>query len=104
MLVVLMAGFNSKAMADAFGSLAIGTYVLYVLGLVGAGVLLGGPDQATRGVFALGAGNRNIAAALVVAGASSNDPAIEVMLLVASVAGLLLLLGLARLMRMKAAS
>lgn len=104
LLVVLMVGMNIKTMAGAIGSFAIGTYVLYVLGMVGAGYLLGGADKSTKGVFALGAGNRNIAAALVVAGASFDDPAVTVMLLVASVIGLILLLALAKVLRAKATS
>jgi BASS family bile acid:Na+ symporter len=102
LLVVLMVGLNLKTMAGTFGSYAIGTYVLYVLGMVGAGYLLGGADASQRTVFALGAGNRNIAAALVVASASFGDPAVTVMLLVASVTGLVLLLALAKVLRPKA--
>jgi len=92
LLVVLMVGLNLKTMAATFGSFAIGTYALFVVALVATGYLLGGTDNATRGVFALGAGNRNIAAALVVATSSFDDPAITVMLIIASVVGMVLLL------------
>jgi len=102
LLVVLMVGLNLKTMAGTLGSFAIGTFALYVLAMVGIGRLLGGPDTSTRPVFALGAGNRNIAAGLVVAGASFDDPAVTVMLLVASVVGLVLLLVLAKAMRPRA--
>ncbi|MCI4431190.1 MAG: hypothetical protein JHC40_18725 [Burkholderiales bacterium] len=101
LLVVLLVGLNLKTMAGTLGSFAIGTFALYVLVMVGVGHLLGGADASKRAVFALGAGNRNIAAALVVAGASFDDPAITVMLLVASVVGLVLLLVLAKAMRAK---
>jgi BASS family bile acid:Na+ symporter len=101
LVVVLLVGLNLKTMAGTLGSFAIGSYALYVLAMVGAGHLLGGADRSKRAVFALGAGNRNIAAALVVAGASFDDPAVTAMVLVASVTGLLLLLLLARLMRPK---
>jgi BASS family bile acid:Na+ symporter len=104
LLLVLLIGLNLKEMAGTFGSFAIGTYAVYVLGMVGAGYLLGGSDRTTKGVFALGAGQRNIAAALVVASASFDDPTITVMLLVASVVGLLLLLMLAKAMRPKSNS
>ena len=73
LLVVLMIGLNLKTMAGTIGSFLIGTFALYVLAMVGAGYLLGGADKSTRGVFGLGAGQRNIAAALVVASASFND-------------------------------
>jgi BASS family bile acid:Na+ symporter len=99
LLVVLLVGVNLKTLASTFGSFAIGTYALFVLMMVGLSFLLGAADRATRPVFALGAGNRNIAAALVVAGASYDDPAITVMLLVASVVGLVVLLLLATALR-----
>ena len=104
MFVVLIVGINFKTIAGTFGSFAIGTYALYVLGMVGTGYLLGGADKSTKGVFALGAGNRNIAAALVVAGASFDDPAVTVMIIVASITGLLLLLLFARVLRAKASA
>jgi bile acid:Na+ symporter, BASS family len=99
LLLVLMVGLNLQTLLGAFGSFAIGAYVLFVLCMVGLGHLLGGADPSTRDVFALGAGQRNIAAGLVVAGASFDDPAVTVMLLVASVTGLLVLLALAKVMR-----
>ena len=101
LLVVLLVGLNLKAMTGFVGSFAIGTFAVYVLGMVAIGHLLGGADRSKRTVFALGAGNRNIPAALVVAGASFNDPAITVMVLVGAVTGLVLLLVLAKAMRGK---
>ena len=101
LLVVLLVGLNLKTMTGAVGSFAIGTFAVYVLGMVAVGHPLGGADRAKRAVFALGAGNRNIAAALVVAGASFDDPAITVMVLVGAVTGLVLLLVLAKAMRSK---
>ena len=47
LLLVLLIGLNLKAMAGTFGSFAIGTYAVYVLGMVGAGYLLGGSDRTT---------------------------------------------------------
>ena len=69
--------------------------------MVAIGHLLGGADRSKRTVFALGAGSRNIPAALVVAGASFSDPVITVMVLVGAVTGLVLLLVLAKAMRGK---
>jgi BASS family bile acid:Na+ symporter len=97
--VLLLVGLNLGALAGTFGSFALGSCAFFVLATVGIGRLLGGSDPSLRSVFALGAGNRNISAALIVAGASFDDPAIQVMLIVASVVGLLVLLALARLMR-----
>jgi len=96
---VLMVGSNFKTLVSTLGSLAIGTYMLYGLTLIGVAYLVGGFDKPTRGIFALGAGCRNIPAALVVTDASSSDPAVTVMLIVAFVVSLLVLLGLATAMR-----
>ena len=76
LVVVLMIGLNLKTLVGTLGSYAIGTYGLYMLAIIGAGYLLGATDKSTRTVFALGAGSRNIVAALVVARASFDDPAV----------------------------
>lgn len=102
LLVILMIGLNLKTLAGTVGSFAIGTYALYLLAIVGAAYLLGAMDKSTQTVFALGAGSRNISAAPVVAGASFDDPAITVMLLVAFVVSLVMLIALARTMRPRA--
>ena len=60
------------------------------------GWLLGGPDPDSRRVMALGAAQRNIAAALVVAGQSFSDPRVVVMVIVVAIAGFIILMPLAR--------
>jgi bile acid:Na+ symporter, BASS family len=102
LVVVLMIGLNLKTLLGTVGSYAIGTYGLYMLAIIGAGYLLGATDKSTRTVFALGAGSRNIVAALVVARASFDDPAVTVMLLVAFIVSLVVLLALAKAMRLMA--
>jgi BASS family bile acid:Na+ symporter len=96
LLLVLMVALNLRAMLGMFGSFAIATYSLFVLAMVGVGYAVGAADRTTQSVFALCAGNRNVAAALVVSGTSLDDPAVTVMLLAASIVGLLLLLAIAR--------
>ena len=65
--------------------------------LVGtAGYALGGPAPSTRSVLGLGTGQRNVAAALVVATQNFADPGVVVMLLVSTFAGLVVLLVAAR--------
>ena len=54
-----------------------------------------GVDE-TKGVLALGTAQRNIAAALVVAGQNFTDPRVVVMVVVVAVVGLLVLMPLAR--------
>jgi hypothetical protein len=102
LLVVLMIALNLKTLVGTFGSLALATYALYLLAIVGAGYVIGATDKSTQTVFALGAGSRNIAAALVVAETSFDDPAVMVMLLIAFVVSLVVLLALARAMRPRA--
>ncbi|HEY9618840.1 MAG TPA: hypothetical protein V6C78_00645 [Crinalium sp.] len=50
----------------------------------GVGYLLGGPDMDTRRTLAVGTAQRNIAAALLVAGSNFNDPAIVSVIVVTS--------------------
>lgn len=99
LLVVLMLGLNLNTLLGTLGSFAIATYALYLLVLMGAAYLLGAAEKPTRSVFALGAGCRNIAAALVVARNSFDDPASSVMVIVALFVSLIVLLGLAGAMR-----
>lgn len=99
LLLALMIVLDLHAILDMFGSFILGTYSIFVLLMVGIGYAVGAIDRSTRPVFALCAGNRNVAAALVVAETSLHDPAVTVMLLAASLVGLLLLLGIAKAMR-----
>ena len=99
LLVVLFIGLNLTTLLGTFGSFAIATYTVYLLAIMTAAYLLGAADAPTRNVFALGAGCRNLAAALVIARASSDDPAVTVMLIVAFAVSLVVLLGFARVVR-----
>ena len=56
------------------------------------GYLLGGSDGGIRSVLGLGAGQRNIAAALVVAGQNFTDPDVLITLIVIALIGLLILM------------
>ena len=99
LLVVLLVGLNLKTVLGTFGSFAVVSYTLYLLAIIAAAWVIGAADKPTRNVFALGAGCRNIPAALVVARESFDDPATHVMLVVAFVVSLVVLLPLARAMR-----
>jgi BASS family bile acid:Na+ symporter len=62
-----------------------------------AGYALGGPAPGTRSVLGLGTGQRNVAAALLIATQNFPDePGVVVMLLVSTLAGLVVLLFAAR--------
>lgn len=93
--VALLIGLNFRAMIGTFGSGAVAVAVVYVALLLAIGYALGGPAPGTRSVLGLGTGQRNIAAALVSAQAF-DDPGVVVMLIVATLAGLVVLLAAAR--------
>lgn len=99
LVLLLLVGLNLNAMIGIFGSFAVASFLLYAGAMVVIGYLFGGAEPTTRSVFALGAGQRNIVAALVIAGTSFDDPAVAVMVLIASLIALVLLLGIARMMR-----
>jgi BASS family bile acid:Na+ symporter len=99
LLLVLLVGLDLKIVVGTVGSFAIATYTLYLLAIMGVAWVLGGADRPTRKVFVLGAGCRNIAAALVVAGTNLDHPAVTVMLIVAAIVSLVVLLVLVRAMR-----
>ncbi len=99
LLLLLLVGLNLQALYETLGSYAIGTYVLFVVAMVLLGYAVGGMDSRKRTVLALASGQRNISVALVVSVESLDDPAVVIMLLVGAVAGLVVLLGVARLLR-----
>ncbi len=95
-LIVLLLVTNIQNVIGLFGTRGILASILFLLGGVGIGWLLGGPDFGTKGVLALGTAQRNIAAALVVGGKNFDDPNVIVMVVVVAVVGLLILMPLAR--------
>jgi BASS family bile acid:Na+ symporter len=90
-LVLLLAFANVDKIYQIFGTRGILAGLLLIMGGFGIGWLLGGPGAATRRVLALGTGQRNIAAALVVASESFSDPKVVVMVIVVTIVGLLTL-------------
>jgi BASS family bile acid:Na+ symporter len=97
LVLVLLIGLNLRALVGTIGSGAIAVGVVFVSLSVVAGYLLGGPVPASRSVLGLGTGQRNVAAALIIATERFPDaPGVEVMLLVTTLAGLVPLVTLAR--------
>jgi bile acid:Na+ symporter, BASS family len=90
--VVLLIGLNFGAMIGTFGSGAVAVAVLFVALILAVGYALGGPSPGTRSVLGLGTGQRNVAAALVIATQNFPDPGVVVMILVSTLAGLVVLL------------
>jgi BASS family bile acid:Na+ symporter len=81
---------------EVFGTRAILAGLLFIAFGFCVGWLLGGPGSDTRRVLALGTAQRNIAAALVVANQSFNNPKIVVMLIVVAIIGLVTIIPSAR--------
>jgi BASS family bile acid:Na+ symporter len=92
LLMILLIGLNGGALLNTLGSGAILASAVFVGFTFAAGFLLGGPEAGTRRVLGLGTGQRNIAAALVVAASSFSEPEVVIMLLVETFVGLILLL------------
>lgn len=98
LLIVLLLVTNIQNVISLFGTRGILASIVFLLCGAGIGWLLGGPAFGTKGVLALGTAQRNIAAALVVAGQNFDDPKVLVMVVVVAVVGLLILMPLARLL------
>jgi len=103
LLIVLLLLTNIRNVTALFGTRGILASILFLLGGAGIGWLLGGPGLGTKGVLALGTAQRNIAAALVVAGKNFDDPTVLVMIVVVAVVGLLILMPLARILGTRSA-
>jgi BASS family bile acid:Na+ symporter len=105
-LVVLVAStiaVNGSLFRD-LGVRPIMAVVLLTAGSFGAGYLLSGSDFDQRAVMGLGAGQRNIAAALVVASQDFDDPHTLVMVVLFSIVDLMVLFPIAWLLRKQSAS
>jgi len=96
LLVFLITAANNDKVLQVFGTRGILAGLLFIALGFGIGWLLGGPDGDTRRVLALGTGQRNIAAALVVASQSFSDPKVIVMVIVVAIVGLVILMPLSR--------
>jgi BASS family bile acid:Na+ symporter len=95
--VVLLVALNSDAILGTFGSGAVAAGLGFVGLCLAAGWLLGGPEANQRSVLGLGTGQRNIAAALLIATDQFEDrPGVTAMLLVTTLAGAVLLVAAAR--------
>ena len=96
LLVLLITAANIDKVLEVFGTRGILAGLLFIALGFGIGWLLGGPGNDTRRVLALGTGQRNIAAALVVGSQSFSDPRVVVMVIVVAIVGLIILMPLSR--------
>ena len=96
LLIALITAANIDKVLQVFGTRGILAGLLFIALGVGTGWLLGGPNADTKRVMALGTGQRNIAAALVVASQSFSDAKVVVMVIVVAIIGLIILMPLSR--------
>ena len=96
LLVLLITAANIDKVLQVFGTRGILAGLLFIALGFGTGWLLGGPGGDSRRVMALATGQRNIAAALVVADQSFSDPKVVVMVIVVAIVGLIILMPLSR--------
>jgi len=95
LLFVTMLLLNWRTILGAIGSGAIIAAVIFIAASFAIGYLLAGRDPGTRSVLGLGTGQRNVSAALVVAGQNFTDPDVLVMVLTGAVLMLVILMPLA---------
>lgn len=93
-LTVLGLVLNFESMIGLVGSWGILAGILFIILAAVAGYFLGGSDSSIRSVMGLGTGQRNISAALVVAG-QNFDMDVVTYLMVIAVIGLVVLMPLA---------
>jgi len=101
-LIALQTLLNLRSVAAVFGTFGILAAVVFLAAGYATGWVLGGPARDTRVVLGLGTSQRNIAASLVVASQSFDDPTVVVMVVVVAVASSLMLVPLARMLATRA--
>jgi bile acid:Na+ symporter, BASS family len=94
-LILFISIVNFDKVLQVFGTRGILAGLLFIAFGCLMGWLLGGPGEETRRVLALGTGQRNIAAALVVGSQSFTDQGVTVMVVVVAIIGLVTLMPLA---------
>jgi bile acid:Na+ symporter, BASS family len=94
-VIVAVVALYRQSLISAVGEGAIAACMLFVALSMAVGYLLGGPDVGTRRVLALGSGQRNIEAVLLMASTSVADPKVMVIAVIAALVILIMLLGTA---------
>jgi BASS family bile acid:Na+ symporter len=84
---------NFSAILGVIGTGTILAILIFLVVALVLGYVMGGPEGGTRSVLGLGTAQRNLSAALVVAGQNfADDPNVLVMIMVAGLVGLVLLM------------
>jgi BASS family bile acid:Na+ symporter len=95
-LLVLGLGLNASNIISLIGTGGLLALLLFIVGSLLIGMLLGGRDPAVRNVMGLGTAQRNISAAIVVAAQNFSEGNTLVLILVAAILMLLILLPIAK--------
>lgn len=95
-LLVVALGLNVSNILSLIGTGGILALLLFIIGALVIGLLLGGGDPAVRSVMGLGTAQRNISAAIVVAAQNFSEGNTMSFILVASILLLLVLLPTAK--------
>ena len=95
-LLVVGLGLNVSNIIDLIGSLGLLALLLFIVGSLLIGLLLGGRDPAVRSVMGLGTAQRNVAAAILVSVQNFSDTNTVSFVLVAAILLLLVLLPTAK--------
>ena len=103
-LLVVGLGLNVSNIIDLIGSLGLVALLLFIVGSLLIGLLLGGRDPAVRSVMGLGTAQRNVAAAILVSVQNFSDTNTVSFVLVAAVLLLLVLLPTAKRMGARSAA
>jgi BASS family bile acid:Na+ symporter len=94
-LTIALVILNSKHLISMIGMPLLAIVVFLVVAMA-IGYLLGGPGKDTRVVLALGTGQRNISAAILVATQNFKDPDITLMLVSVAIFGLFIMIPYAK--------
>jgi predicted Na+-dependent transporter len=93
LMLVTILGLQYKTILGTIGSGGILAAVLFLVGALIIGLLLGGKDAAMQSVMGLGTAQRNLAAAMLVAAQNFADDAdVLVMVMLVAILGLVLLM------------
>jgi len=95
-LLVVGLGLNASNILSLIGTGGLLALLLFIIGSLAIGLLLGGGDPAVRSVMGLGTAQRNISAAIVVAAQNFTEGSTLTFILVASILLLLVLLPTAK--------
>jgi len=95
LLTVSLVILNAKHLISMFGMPLIAILLLLV-GAMAIGYFLSGKDKATKVVSALGTGQRNISAAILVATQNFKDPEVTIMLVAVAIFGLFIMIPYAK--------